>query len=241
MRSYGQYCPILRAAEVFAERWTPVIVRNISLDCHSFTEILSGAPGLSKTLLAERLRSLERAGVVETVPNPHGRSSRYYLTAAGRELADVGKVLGEWGARWTELQAEQMDPYVVLWSKCRLWDLSKLPQPRVVVRFDIAGERRPLWILAQTGGAEVCARHPGFDEDLVVTTDRETLARWHAGSLSYREARAGDRLRVEGRPHLVRTFPQWVPLSIFSGVKPARPPTEPGPPEAREATALELR
>jgi DNA-binding HxlR family transcriptional regulator len=223
MRSYGQYCPILRAAEVFAERWTPVIVRNLFMDCHSFSEILNGAPGLSKTLLAERLRSLERAGVVETLPNPHGRGSRYYLTEAGEELAKVGTVLGEWGARWTEMQGEHMDPYVVLWTKCRLWDLSKLPQPRIVLRFDIAGERHPLWILVQTGGAEVCARHPGFDEDVVVTTDRETLARWHAGELSYREARAGDRLRVEGRSDLVRSFSQWVPVSIFAGVKPARP------------------
>lgn len=116
-----------------------------------------------------------------------------------------------------------MDPDVVLWAKCRLWDLSKLPRPRVVIRFDIADFRQPLWILVQPTGAEVCAKHPGFDEDLVVAADRETLALWHCGKLSYREARAGGRLQVEGVPALVRSFPDWVPLSMFAGVDSARP------------------
>jgi DNA-binding HxlR family transcriptional regulator len=222
VKSYGQYCPVARAAEIFAERWTPIILRNISLECHSFNQILGGAPGLSKTLLSDRLRSLERAGVVETVPNPHGRGSLYYLTDAGHELAEVAKVLGRWGARWTDLEVWHLDPYVVLWGKCRLWDLSKLPRPRIVIRFDISDFRQPLWILVQAGGAEVCAKHPGFDEDLVITTDRETLALWHSGTLSYRDARAAGALRIEGERSLVRTFPEWVPLSMFAGVKPAR-------------------
>lgn len=234
VKSYGQYCPVARAAEVFAERWTPVIVRNLSLNCHAFNEILAGAPGLSKTLLSDRLRSLQRAGVVDAVPNQRGRGSLYYLTEAGRELAEVGRVLGEWGARWTEMEVHHLDPYVVLWAKCRLWDLSKLPRPRIVIRFDISDFRQPLWILVQPSGAEVCAKHPGFDEDLVVAADRETLARWHSGKLSYREAQASGRLRVDGAPSLVRSFPDWVPLSMFAGVESAQtkvaPQASPGRP-----------
>src|SRR3970282_1642200 len=53
MRTYGQYCPIARGAEIFAERWTPLIVRNLYLGCGSFSEILEGAPGLSRTLLSQ--------------------------------------------------------------------------------------------------------------------------------------------------------------------------------------------
>lgn len=48
MRTYGQYCPIARGAEIFAERWTPLIVRNLHLGCGNFSEILEGAPGLSR-------------------------------------------------------------------------------------------------------------------------------------------------------------------------------------------------
>jgi DNA-binding HxlR family transcriptional regulator len=60
VRTYGQYCPIARGAEIFAERWTPLIIRNLYLGCGSFSEILEGAPGLSRTLLSQRLKQLER-------------------------------------------------------------------------------------------------------------------------------------------------------------------------------------
>jgi DNA-binding HxlR family transcriptional regulator len=72
MRTYGQYCPIARGAEVFAERWTPLIIRNLQLGCETFGEILVGAPGLSRTLLTQRLKQLERLGVVESAPKAQG-------------------------------------------------------------------------------------------------------------------------------------------------------------------------
>ena len=59
VRTYGQYCPIARGAEIFAERWTPLIIRNLYLGCGTFKEILEGAPGLSRTLLSQRLKQLE--------------------------------------------------------------------------------------------------------------------------------------------------------------------------------------
>ncbi|MGH2705922.1 MAG: winged helix-turn-helix transcriptional regulator [Actinomycetota bacterium] len=221
MKGYGQYCPVARASEVFAERWTPIIVRNISLDCHSFNEILRGAGGLSKTLLADRLRTLGRAGIVRTVPNPRGRGSLYYLTPAGQELAEVCNVLGTWGARWMEMELEHMDPLAVLWAKSRLWDVDLLPRERIVIRFDITDYPKAIWILARRTGVELCVKHPGFPEDLVVTADRETLTLWHSGRLPYGHAIRSGRMTVEGPRDLVRTFPTWVPLSLFADVKPA--------------------
>lgn len=44
MKSCGQYCPIARASELFAERWTPIIVRNLAAGCRTFTQIREGAP-----------------------------------------------------------------------------------------------------------------------------------------------------------------------------------------------------
>lgn len=222
MKGYGQYCPVARASEVFAERWTPIIVRNISLGCNSFNEILRGAPGLSKSLLVERLRTLQRAGIVDAVPNPHGRGSVYYFTDAGEELAEVCKVLGTWGARWMEMELEHMDPVTVLWAKTRVWDVSDLPQDPIVIRFDVSDHAKALWILVQRNGAELCVKHPGFPENLVVTADREALALWHTGALPYREAIRTGRVRVEGPRALVRTFPDWFPLSGFADVKPVR-------------------
>ena len=78
MRTYGQYCPIARASELLAERWTLIIIRNIVLiRCRTFNEIADGAPGLSRGLLSKRLRELERAGVIEIHANIDRPGSTY--------------------------------------------------------------------------------------------------------------------------------------------------------------------
>ncbi|MDP8927579.1 MAG: helix-turn-helix transcriptional regulator [Actinomycetota bacterium] len=80
MRTYGQYCPIARAAEILTERWTPIIVRNLMTGCTTFSEISAGTPGLSHSLLTQRLRLLERVGVIQAHPKPSGHGSVYLLT-----------------------------------------------------------------------------------------------------------------------------------------------------------------
>ena len=89
MRSYGQYCPIARASELLAERWSIIILRNIViLGCRTFNEIADCAPGLSRGLLSKRLRDLEHAGVIEIRSKPGGPGSIYEPTEAGRELTE---------------------------------------------------------------------------------------------------------------------------------------------------------
>src|SRR5437660_6949150 len=94
MRTYGQYCPVARGAEVFAERWTPIIMRNILYGCRTFTEIADGAPGLSRALLIRRLRQLEHAGIIKTRSKPDRHGSLYEPTDAGRALEPVLTALG---------------------------------------------------------------------------------------------------------------------------------------------------
>jgi len=224
VRGYGQYCPVTRAAEVFAERWTPVIVRNMLLGCQSFAQIADGAPGMSRTLLTQRLRHLERCGIVERRPSPRGRGSVYLLTDAGRELEEVCMALGTWGARWAELGPEHLDAYTVLWATCRrMTTEGGLPERRVVVRFELRdGPKRRFWLILQRPEAEVCLKPPGFEEDLVVTTDVETLTKWHMGWTSLDDARRAGRFVLEGPRELVRAFPSWNWLSRFAEVRPAR-------------------
>jgi DNA-binding HxlR family transcriptional regulator len=64
VRDYGQFCPIARSSELLAERWTPIIIRNLLVGCRTFNEIRQGAPGIPTALLTQRLRSLERQGLV---------------------------------------------------------------------------------------------------------------------------------------------------------------------------------
>lgn len=223
MRGYKQYCPIARGAEIFATRWTPIIVRNLLLGCRTFGEIQAGAPGIPRTLLSQRLAQLERVGIIERRPNPRRRGWLYEPTEAGEELREVVFALGTWGARWLEVAPEDLDPYVVLWSMCRAMDEERLPERRVVVRFNLRDlPKKPFWLLVQPPEAEVCVKPPGFPEDLVVTTDSESLAKWHMGRISLGDALHWGVMAIEGPRDLVRAFARWGGLSAFAHVRPAR-------------------
>jgi DNA-binding HxlR family transcriptional regulator len=213
MRTYGQYCPIARASEILAERWTPIIMRNVLHGGTTFTEIAQGAPGISRTLLTTRLRELERAGVIETRPNPAGRGRLYLPTPAGRDLADVMAALGTWGERWIELAPEHLDPGMVLHSWVTWYlERGRLPERRVVVRFDMTGlpgRAKRLWIIFDAEQSEVCLRDPGFEEDLFVEAEPRALAEWHLGRVEWVDAVRDDRIRVIGPAALARALPSW--------------------------------
>lgn len=185
VRSYGQFCPIARGSEVFAERWTPIILRNLLLGCRTFNELAAGAPGLSRALLTRRLRELERAGLIEIRPKNDGRGSVYEPTAAGRDLWGVLQALSDWAQQWTDVTSEHADPDAVLWSWCQsLLCHDLLPERRTVVRFDFRtkSRRASLWLLLEHQHGEICRFDPRFGDDLIVTIrDPVVFAQWHLG------------------------------------------------------------
>ena len=219
VRTYGQYCPVARATEILAMRWTPIIVRNLLLGCETFSELMDGAPGIPRTLLSRRLELLERYGVIER--RATGRGPRYLLTEAGRELDSVIDAMGTWGARWLEMAPEHFDSHTVLWSLCRLTDADDLPGHRLVIRFELRdGTKRRVWVVLCPPDSEVCVRPPGYDEDLVVTTTSEWLAKWHMGRISLGQAMHEGLISVQGPSELVQTL-STLGLSRFADVAPA--------------------
>jgi DNA-binding HxlR family transcriptional regulator len=60
MPDYGRFCPVSMASEVIADRWTPLILRELVLGNTRFNDIARGLPGISRSLLVQRLRHLER-------------------------------------------------------------------------------------------------------------------------------------------------------------------------------------
>lgn len=222
MQTYEQYCPIARATEVLGERWTFIIIRNLFLGCQTFTEIESGAPGISRSTLTQRLRHLERDQLVARRLDANGRSARYTLTSAGRDLWDVCLALGTWGARWLDVAPEHCDPYNALWSMSRGLVRDLLPDRRVVVRFDFTGadkRRLPIWLVVERGEGELCMKHPGYQEDLIVDADAETFVKWHMGWVGWAEALRAGKIRVTGNRALAKALPTWNKLSRFAGVK----------------------
>jgi DNA-binding HxlR family transcriptional regulator len=94
MANYRQYCPVALASEVLAERWNPLIVRNLMFGADTFSAIANGVPSMSRSMLIKRLDELQRAGVIETQLKPDGRGYNYRLTDAGADLAGVSGLSG---------------------------------------------------------------------------------------------------------------------------------------------------
>ncbi len=212
MRTYGQYCPVAKATEIFADRWTPLIIREM-LDgiCH-FNDLERGLPGISRSLLAERLRRLERAGVIERSAAPKGHATEYHLTPAGRELQEVIDVLGQWGARWAfgEPEPEELDPVLLMWWMRRRVQRHRLPPQRTVVQFDFRGQRTgSYWLVMEPAGVSVCLQPPGFAIDLLVTADIAACYRVLFRRLALAEALRAELIELDGPTPLVRAFPTW--------------------------------
>jgi DNA-binding HxlR family transcriptional regulator len=225
MKTYGQYCPIARTAELFAERWTPLLIRNLLAGCRTFTELERGAPGISRALLTQRLQQLERAGIVAKAATGSGRSRWVYeLTDKGRELKAVTDAMGTWGARWLEVEPHHVDPAYVLWATSRLVDTSLVPEEGLTVRVELADRPDgPWWLVLDRSRAEVCTAYLGWTEHLLLRSDAETLARWHLRHLTYPQASAAGRLRIEGPPALAEALLRCIRPSPFAGVAPAPP------------------
>jgi DNA-binding HxlR family transcriptional regulator len=95
-RSYGHYCGLARSLDVIGDRWNLLIVRQLLMGPGRYRELLDGLPGMATNLLADRLRDLEAAGVIERRPAPTGNAVVYALTPWGEELREPINGLIRW-------------------------------------------------------------------------------------------------------------------------------------------------
>lgn len=100
MDAMERSCTPLRATEMLSGRWTPLLVRELLCGSKRFNELHRGVPGMSSSLLAQRLRQLEQHGVVRRTAS--GKVWIYGLTDAGEALRPVFGALDQWDARWTD-------------------------------------------------------------------------------------------------------------------------------------------
>lgn len=217
MTDYGQFCPIARSSELLAERWTPILVRNLLNGCTTFSEIRQGAPGISTALLAQRLDKLERSGIVERTVRPSGRRVTYRLTEMGAALRPVLDAMGQWGAAWLEIEPRHLDPAYVLWATTKLVDTARIPDGTTVLRFSLLDRpKQDYWLLLRAPTPELCTRGSGYIEDLLVHTDTVCLVDLHLQRTSYASAVREGRLALEGPSVLTRQFRSWFRASPFA-------------------------
>jgi DNA-binding HxlR family transcriptional regulator len=223
--TYGQFCSVAKASEVIAERWTPLIVRELVLGSHRFNDLERGLPHISRSLLASRLRQLERAGVIARRVETDSQRVGYYLTPAGQELEPIIMQLGVWGQRWAnrDIGPDDLDPRLLVWDMRRRIHRDRLPARRICVQIDFTGARKDsIWLLLEPSDVAMCLTNPGFDLDLLVTADTVAFHRVWIGRLSFGAAMRDGLINLQGTSDIVRAFPRWLALSSFASIPSAQ-------------------
>ncbi len=233
MKGYGQFCPIAKAAEIFCERWTALVIRNIGAGAQRFNAIHRGVPHMSATVLTKRLRQLEAEGLVQRRRNASGKSWTYHLTQAGAEFLPLVGALGIWGQRWTrrELEEGELDLGLLIWGLEYSVDPAAFGPDRHVVRLTVSDQpqhKRFYWFVCQAGELDLCVSDPGGPTDLYLDATLANLIRVYRGDVALETAMDDGRLRVDGAPKLVRRLRRWFNFDAMAKT----PPAEHGP--ARE-------
>ncbi|MGD1877136.1 MAG: winged helix-turn-helix transcriptional regulator [Kiloniellaceae bacterium] len=227
MKSYGQFCPVAKASELFCERWTPLIVRDLAAGATRFSELHRGVPLMSPTLLSKRLKQLETEGIVEARPQEGGRGKTYHLTEPGREFIPLVIALGTWGQRWSrrELVDGEIDLGLLVWSLERSADATAFGKPQSLVRIEFTDQphkQRLWWFINREGTCELCLEDPGFDVDLYLAATLPDMIYIVRGDLPLNRALSSGRLEAIGSARARRALKAWLNLSPLTKVKPQR-------------------
>jgi len=219
MKGYGQFCPIAKACELLAQRWTLVVVRELLAGGRRFNDIRRGVPLMSPALLAKRLDDLVAAGLLRRVAV--GGGHEYRLTPAGSELKPIVEALGFWGHKWVRSRfgPEDLDVAFLMWDIHRYANAKAFPPRRIVIEFqftDAPPAKRRFWIVSTWDDVDICLRDPGFDVDLQIATKVRTLTRIYMGDLTLERALTDGAVVVDGDAKLAGKLNKWLPVSAFA-------------------------
>jgi len=136
-RHYDQMCAAASALDLVGERWTLLVVRELLDGPAHYRDLRNGVPGIPTDVLAERLRSLEHAGLISRHPDPDdGRRHLYKLTPTGHQLEPVLIALARFGFNQLSQQRDEA-PFRLAWLglALRATFISERMGSELVVRF----------------------------------------------------------------------------------------------------------
>lgn len=205
---YQQYCGAARALDVVGDRWTLLIVRELMFGPRRFTDLIDGLPGISRNLLAERLRALERDGVVvrQELPPPVARQV-YELTEDGRDLADAMVPLVAWGMRRLGAR-KSTESFRPQWAALAMAFFANREAARGVREtYQYVVGRLEFHFTVDDGSIQL---HGGraHDPAATVTTDEETWADLASGKITRAAAIASGAMTLSGDRHAVSRLPK---------------------------------
>jgi DNA-binding HxlR family transcriptional regulator/putative sterol carrier protein len=195
---YHQYCGLARALDVVGDRWTLLIVRELMPGPRRFTDLIDGLPGISRNLLTERLRTLERDGIIarQELPPPAARQV-YELTDDGRDLADATVPLVAWGAGRLG-DRKPTESFRARWAALAMATFANREAAKGVSEtYQYLVGRSAFHSIVDDGSIQL---HDGRAQDPAVTwtTDEETWMDIASGKITASSAAAAGALTVAG-------------------------------------------
>ena len=226
MAEYGQFCPVAKATDIIGERWTVLILRELLMGTTRYNDLQRGLSRISPTLLSKRLKTLEAKGLIVRKRPPGQKSFQYHLTACGRELEPLVEHLAVWGMRWArgQMADDELDVEFLMWDLQRRLQTDHLPDGETVLCFvfDELEKFKTWWLVARGVDVDLCTTHPGKDVDLHINTRVRCLAEVWNGDVDLRNALREKQIRTRGNPRLAKTMPDWLGVSPYADVRPAR-------------------
>jgi DNA-binding HxlR family transcriptional regulator/putative sterol carrier protein len=212
MRTYGDGCSIARALDLVGERWALLVVRELLLGPKRYTDLRRGLPNASPNVLSERLRELERAGVVRRRKLPPPAGSRVYeLTDWGLELEQTVISLGRWAASSPTPpgDAPVLSADSIILALRGLFDSGAAHGLRASYELRLGEDRfrievRDDAIEAARGGAD--------EADATIDVDPDTLDAVLWGGRSLTDAQRSGKMTIEGDKAAVERFVRLFPI-----------------------------
>lgn len=220
---YGQYCPLSMAAEILGTRWTLLILRELLEGSTSFNAIARGVPLMSRSMLSQRLKELEQAGLVTRQAEGRGKPTHYRLSEAGKALGPVVRNIAEWGQAWidTEPSLEDVDTDFLMWDIRRNLRMPEDLPARFILHFhfpDGPEGKTDHWLIVQSGEIDICYVDPGHEIDVRIEAGVKDFVRVWMGWLSLGKAREEGVVHIDGPPRFTRNVPSWLGLSSVAGI-----------------------
>jgi len=205
-RSYDDPCGVARALDVVGERWALLVVRELLLGPKRYTDLARGLTGSSPTVLSQRLRDLEAAGIVtRSVAGPPVGGRVYGLTPRGRELEDVLLALGRWGSRAVQTSAGDLTTDAFVLALRTVADPARLAGWSARMELVVEDPDDPdRVVLTVVDGRLTAVRGAAERPDAVLSGPPAVLRPVAFGRRSLDEALAAGDLRVEGDDGVVR-------------------------------------
>ncbi|HEX2833870.1 MAG TPA: winged helix-turn-helix transcriptional regulator [Thermoanaerobaculia bacterium] len=202
-KTYDQYCAVAKALDLVGERWTLLLVRELTSGAKRYSDLLGGTPGIATDVLAARLRKLEESGVIarRTLPPP-AASVVYELTESGRALTPVLRELAKWGLQF--LGKRKGEAFHIDWLAHWLHVMFRSDRAQnttLVLQFESGGEAMHARI--ENGAMETHAG-PADVADVIIAGDMSTLAQAAHDRAASDEALARGRMRVTGKKQDVK-------------------------------------